>query len=107
MLRSYIDMGGCIYREGKSSKASHVQLGTVMAIASGALPHQLRMDGLDKFNLYPNDDGTYECELFWDGMSAPIQSEDNVRIFTFITVTPNISIYAGTTLQSCSRLATW
>lgn len=106
-LGSRIDMGGCIYREGKSSKASRVQLGTVAAIASGELPHQLRMDGLDKFGLYSNDDGTYECELFWDGMPAPIQSEDNVRIFTFIIVTPNVSIYVGPPHQSCSRLARW
>jgi hypothetical protein len=77
----HIDIGGRIYREGKTSRASRIQLGTVAAIASGELPHQLRMDGLDKINLYPNNDGDYECELFWDGMPAPVRSEDNVRIF--------------------------
>jgi hypothetical protein len=66
MLRSHIDMGGHIYCEGKSSKASRIQLDTIAAITSDELPHQLRMDGLDKFNLYPNNDGTYECKLFWD-----------------------------------------
>lgn len=96
-------MGGHIYHEGKSPKASRIQLDT---IASGELPHQLYMDGLDKFNLYPNDDGTYECELFWDG-PVPIQSEDNVCIFTFIIVILNVLIYTGLPHQLCSRLARW
>jgi hypothetical protein len=33
MLRSHIDMGGRIYREGKSSKASRVQLGTIVIVS--------------------------------------------------------------------------
>jgi hypothetical protein len=77
----HIDIGGRIYHEGKTSRASPIQLGTIVAIASGELPHQLHMDGLDKITLYLNNDGDYECELFWDGMPAPIRSKDNVHIF--------------------------
>ncbi|KIM79964.1 hypothetical protein PILCRDRAFT_9853 [Piloderma croceum F 1598] len=62
------EIGGRIYREGKTSTASRVQLGTVAAIASDELPPQLRMDGLDKIILFPNEHGDYECELFWDGV---------------------------------------
>jgi hypothetical protein len=85
-----LEIGGRIYREGKTSTASRVQLGTVAAIASDELPPQLRMDGLDKIILFPNEHGDYECELFWDGViPSPALSGSHVRVFTLII----ISIY--------------
>lgn len=99
-----LDIGGRIYRHGKTSNASCVQLGTVEAIASKQLPPQLRMGRLDQIVLFPNNDGDYECDLFWDGVvPPPVQPRNNVCVFVFI-LTIKIDIGEGRHWQ-CSRLA--
>jgi hypothetical protein len=88
-----LEIGGCIYREGKTSTASRVQLGAVAAIASNKLPPQLRMDGLDKIILFPNEHGDYECELFWDGViPSPAFSGSQAHVFTLIIISIYIDV---------------
>ena len=76
-------MGGHIYRAGKSNSGSRVQLGSVATFASNKRPPQLEMDQLDKISLYPNSDGRFECDLFWEGTPRAAANKSDTTVSYF------------------------
>lgn len=79
LTEKYTDIGGRLYRSGQSYEDNRVQLGSISSILSDKPPPQLAIQKVDRIVMYPNSDGDYTCDLFWDGPSYSYQAAAKVR----------------------------